>query len=205
MNNAKSDLLQVIPEPVAPDGTHLEPEERPARRLILEAAPIGLTNGQSLGGSVPASMSLESTVGEMATQLRHACRSCAHWNHPAWVKLKRSCEKSTLPENRRFVEKTRRLLLMYVDDALAEDENYAELEEMLEGEFGLCTAMTEIFSKVEGKPEPAITHALAGCPDEVVGGENLALLYKPTNNRAELREGEASFDKLMSMALGRSK
>ena len=206
----KSDTLQVLPVTHSPDGKPLEPEERPAQRVLgVAVAPTGhIVPGQPVTIGVPTTINIEGTAGEFAQGFRHQCQSCIHFSPAAWQTLRAKWENSPDLIERKFVNGIRGMLLSSGNAQLAErhmgQDEELDVEHALQA-MGLCRALTEIFSDHYRQFAPQIIHPLGGCPAQPgPSGEDLTQLFTPKNRQAA-RAGAQAYDAVLHAAVKRAK
>lgn len=203
------ETLRVTPATHAPDGTKLEPEERPAQRVVPTTAPLRVGSGEEISAIIPAEAVIETTAGELAMGFRTKCATCRHFNQQLWRRLRREYERSTSMEKRDFVNQVRFGIAQCQDAETAArhmDENTFEIDvEAVLDILGVCEAQTEIFSKYAGELDLKLFYPTAGCPDGMrgPGGEDLAHLYQPRDRAAE-RAASGAHDLILRMAQGKA-
>ena len=203
----------------AADGTKLEPEEKPARRVLdgaeapmsLGGKPIQIAGGRAV---LPASVAYEGTVGKFAQSFRHQCKFCVHFDREGWQRVKRGIMQSDDIEQQRALNSMRAMLIESQDDAVQSlhtnpMDGDVDVEAAL-NMLGMCRAQSEIWTSFKKEFFPIITHPYGGCPTDSDGhpakgpdGSSLDL-YKPKNPAAE-KAAAQGFDAIMAAALGERK
>ena len=196
----KSDQILIDTATNNPDGSPREPEEAPAARVILTDAEV--SNGASAetpSGSIPASIVLESTAGEMATGFRYTCMNCKHFNAHAWSRLHQAWRMAPNDSiDAQQLNAIRAGLLTTQNADLAslhnDGQNYLDVEGAVQA-LGVCEPLSEIDGDI------IIVHPLGGCPEMVRSPMKPQGLFDARDLDAEKR-GSAVFDGLMRKAQG---
>ncbi len=193
----KDDFIQIASTAIDADGNKLEPEEQPARRVLITDTQAKDQHGNVLG-AMDTSIVLESTAGEIAEGFRSFCSQCKHFDPDAWAKIRRAWSNPLHPEHK---------ALNFIRSGLLQTRN-AQLRDMHAGQdgdidlehavalLGICHPLTEI------KNDVIIVHPLSCCPDEVKGPSSPDGLFEDKSKDAEKR-GSAAFDLLMRKAQGK--
>jgi len=187
----KNDLLRIQASNYDDDGDRLEPEEKPAERILPIDAPVtGRTDGKILG-SLPAMITVQGTVAQFAQQVRTQCAGCKWFDQRAFLSYRRANElsKSKIQE----MNAIRGALLEtgvadFTDDPNASEDVEAQLNMM-----GICQAITEQMK------EPMIVHPESSCPDEF-RSEASPDGYYVTLNRDVQKVKDSAFDQIMRQA-----
>jgi hypothetical protein len=192
----KQDLLRVRPA-LAVNGEKLEAEQMPMQRVQTVDAPANIAGNQV--GSIPTEIITDTTVGEMAANMRHPCFSCKNWNRRAWKALYMRWVDPTTPIAERQQLNAIRAALLTTNNATIHDRNEGEdgtdVEHAL-GELGICEPLTEI------RKDPVIVYPTATCPPEVRTPQQPDGLYK-AKDRDNARMGGSVFDNVMRLATGK--
>lgn len=199
------DKIIIVPATHAPDGSPLEPEERPAMVRTETQSPLAL-GGVETGAGVATFIDHETTAGVLAETYRNRCATCMHFSIPAWRNLRRRLDTSSNMDHRKFVNEVRAA----VEQMLPENERERhvdpqtgdlDLEHALDS-FGLCGAITEILSAEQKELTPALQLPEGGCPENnSPGGTFLGALYQPRDVAAD-RAASQAYDKILRMAEG---
>ena len=197
------DRLEILP---AVEGTGIEPEEAPARRvqslpLEITLAPrlpdVELRHGRpalNFPGALTvlrktAPVTSEMTAGEVAGLLRERCARCVNFRNDLWIATKRVWENAPITNARRqgLVAMVNQLARA-VNDGLPSIEDLARANYDLGG-WGVCAALSE------ERKDLVVVHPEACCPDGIDYYRDRDLPMK--------REASAAFDCIMRMAQGR--
>ncbi len=202
-----NDVIKVSPATHDPDGHALEPELAPAVRSMIVSAPLSFNGGAMVTPSLPGSFDYQTTAGEIAYAMRSRCATCKHFNAPRWRQLRRELEWSADMEKRSFVNEVRASIEQTMParerEKFVDEANELEIELALDA-FGLCEAMTEIYSREHAALFPALQLPTGGCPQtKTPHGTDLSNLYQPRDRGAD-RAASGAFDKIMGMARGRT-
>lgn len=201
----KDDKVVVVPATHGPDGRQLEPEERPAARVLSTDA--SLSHGmQTVGGGLHTEIILEGTAGELAVALRNTCARCKHFDLKGFQHYRRDREASGI-DGLREINTIRSALVeqAYTAEDLAEqhvgEDGEFDAEHAL-SQIGICRAITDI-RFADGDPAPfTFMHGLASCPDEVSPkGTPLGNLFEL--NEEARKDADDFYDRVMGAAQGK--
>ena len=178
------------------DGTKLEPELQPVRRIIDSAAEVnGAENIEKQLGrdlSLPLQITSESTAIETAELLAQQCHRCAHWSQTAWDHDRRILEQTAV--GRADLDRMRAQAIDCGADVKITDSARVSADPLLDC-MGKCHALSEIANDgIYSHPEPT-------CPDRDPAGNPLPLLFKPKSE--EKRAVTSIRDRLLGLASGK--
>lgn len=201
----KSDVIRIAPATHTPDGKPLEPEERPAERVIATGAPLSFSTGQKISDSFPSVIHEATTAGAIAQGVRRLCQTCEYFDNPGWMEFKNKAIVGS-KEDRELINEIRYAIDYATSQdaatrAMHEDETDGSLDlEHALNAMGFCRAMTEVCSRFEMKFSPQIVHPHASCPDmQGPNGESFSNLYKPRKG-APQSEAAKAYDAIMRAA-----
>ncbi len=186
------DELQVVPLERDGEGEKLEPEERPARRLVTLDAPVSGSIDGATGQQMAATVSIEATAGEFAFGMRKMCLLCVHFDQRAWIALKRSWELGGIDKQMALNEIRAALLETQnaqIQDMQRDASGDTDVENALTAHHGICHALSEQAKDV------IIVHQACVCPEGFDG-------FKARNPEAD-KFGSAAFDSILRTAQGR--
>lgn len=191
----KNDLLRVQASNYDERGQRLEPEEKPAERILPVDAPVtGQLDGQ-VKGHLPTTINIQGTVAQFAQRVRQLCAGCKWFDQRAFQQYR--CVKELSKEKQREMNAIRAALLETgvadVDDANPMDA--MDVEAQL-ASMGICRAITEVMR------EPMIVHPESSCPEEYRTDSQPDGFYTPLNIDTE-KIGSAAFDQVMRQATGK--
>lgn len=185
-----SETVQVVPLTHDEKGDKLEPEQAPARRLLDVSDTVTLTGG---GGSVqttatmPMTVSVEMSAGELARGFSTPCFSCKHFDAEAWRDYVET--KASSPEGRTYIHE---LKADYIRQGGAE---LGDVEEIF-STMGVCRLLSEACRDV------IAVHPVSTCPATLKDGTPFPRSYKPRTSD-DARQSSATFDSIMRSAQGR--
>ncbi len=181
-----SDKIEISGITRAEDGTKLEPEERPAARVI--ETPIDLTHGGApVPGGIPGKIAEATTVGLVANTVRRNCGTCRYFDRTAWRKFIR--DSQTTPEGRAMVTRIMGELVA-TDNMEFHEMHRSRVDEEFDTDHALM-AMGVCHALSEWKNDTIGVTAIGTCPDEVIGPTAPFGFYQPADRTAE-RAGNAA-------------
>lgn len=192
----ESDTIEVAIGDRNPEsGERVEPEEKPARRIL--GGTIGTTtdHGES-AGRMRARVILETTVSELAIGMRNSCFSCKHFDQHAWAVFMRKAWATK--EGMQTLNNIRAALEVSENLALREQHQGMDGEMDLEhalSSLGICQALTEAHGE-----KPWIVYPGGSCPQTVPEkGTPFGNAYQPRDSAAE-KQSSSAFDAIMRRA-----
>lgn len=206
----KREVFQVVPATHAPDGARLEPEERPARRIMQTAVPLEW-GGQTITRDMPGTIVQDNlTAGEVAESFRSRCSICRHFNRQRWLEYYHDLRVS-LGDKRKQEELNEYRLL--IDDAAelspefyarhSKDADEIDQENALR-DLGICDALTESWSAHKKEFDAQVVFPEGCCPDGTPGPNGELQFYFQPRDTAYERAGNAGYDAAMRAAQGRA-
>lgn len=177
----------------ADTGAKLEPEEKPAERLlVVDGKTTGSLDGRVLG-EIPTRVAIQGNVGMFANGLRTMCSMCKHFDQHAWTEMKRRMEGSK--EGVQMLNVMRAGMLdtgnARFDNMHQDPDGGVDLEHALSF-MGVCRALTEHYR------EPITVHPIGGCPDEVCTQLAPEGFFQPTDPQQKV--ANAAYDQIMRNA-----
>ena len=207
----KRDVLQIASGAMAVDGTKLEPEQQPARRVVTVDAPVALgqgTHGQNVG-SMPVQIVTESqNAGDLAEAMTHLCGNCKWFRNQEWIRDLKNADSPMAPmEQRRAINEIRGALLSTQNANLADmhtgQDGDLDVEAALH-QLGYCKALYE-FNKNRGESNEDATvlvHPLSCCPADIRKHNPPGGFFVAKDNEAK-RVGGKNKDRIMRQAQGK--
>ena len=195
----KDDLIRVQASDYDESGNKLEPEEKPAERILPVDAPVDMSMSGERVGSLRAAVTVQATAGEFAHALQNVCGGCRHFNNPRWRSFIRRAETSLSKEKLKALNGVRAALL---EQGLANlDDNSNPLDqrdiENVLGCLGVCNALTEI----RGGDE-LIVHPESRCPENVIT-PSMPNGYFQSVSKDSRRITDRAYDMVMGYATGK--
>lgn len=190
----KADLLRISNATHDQKGNKLEPEERPAERVLVTELGVTSTDPNALPDAkqgIRGEIAVQTTAGELAQSFKSMCFSCRHFDQKAWLLLRRKWEHGTIEEQRQLNSVRAALIDTQnadVQSMVAAAEEEGDIDAAL-STMGICRAITEAIR------EPMIVHATATCP------ENMPY-FQAKDVQAE-KNASAAFDDIMRRAQGK--
>ncbi len=177
-------------------GHKLEPEEKPAERVVPFDAPLIGSIDQQQHGTFRTSVAVGGTVADFANGIRTMCGLCKHFDEKAWHKLKRSLEASK--DGVRQLNVIREALISTGNARIREMHQTPEGDIDLEHALmmmGVCHPLTEM------KRDPVMVHPESTCPPEVRTESAPDGFFEPLNRETD-KAGAQGFDAIMRRATG---
>ena len=203
----KSDSLNISTADRNEKGTQIDPEERPAERVLGIDVPITLSNGQTVSaythGEVAdkkdGTVNINGTAIEFAEGYRGRCRLCKHFDNPQFRRWKHDVQLSTDKDRRGVLDFLRSKLLSdgyaAVIDSHQGPDGDLDVEHALM-EFGFCRVLSHAYNDM------FIVWPDAGCPTEDPTGKPIdPAPFSPRDSDAQ-REGDAGYDSILKAAQG---
>lgn len=209
----RKDILQVGSGMLSVDGTKLEAEQQPVRRVLTVDAPVthgsGPGNGRNVGAIATEIVTENQSAIDVATHRMSLCGNCKWFRNPEWIRdLNNADSPLATIERRRMVNEIRGALLT------TRNANLAEMHEGQDGDLdveaalrqlGYCKALFETFKNMGNSNEDAtvLVHPLSCCPDDVRKQMPPHGFYEPKDREAK-KVGTANYDRIMSKASGKT-
>lgn len=193
----ESDVLRVSVNTHHPEtGEKLEPEEKPAQRILGTHAPVEHGQGpMAVGvGSMPTQVIVEAPAIELAKGAREMCMGCKNFDNRAWFELFRA-KSSTISGREELEQLCEFLGFTNNGEIFMDGEGEVDLAETLKN-CGICHPLTEVLG------EPLIVSPISSCPKTLADGRPFESCFEPASNEAEKR-GTAVFDAVMRQAQGK--
>lgn len=179
----------------ADDGTKLEPEEQPVRRVIATTADV--KHGVNpTGAALRTSLTTEMNADEASRIMSEKCHLCAHWRPDEWPAVKRKLQST--PDGQAMLNRIRGEMLAGGAAAFPGMENgddLADVEHAL-GSAGVCKALSDLFR------DDMITMPDATCPETDPHGQPLPTLFVARRGDAR-RAATSTRDTILRTAQGR--
>lgn len=193
--NIGSDRIEIAALTHDGDGNPLEPEQRPAQRVIVregDGIMAGNTDHVPVG-QIPTSIALAAPAGQFAVGLRRQCWACKNFDHESWLKTKAAWETGTLSQ-RAALNEMRGAMLATTSDTIR-DRIYDPSNNDLDLElglmvFGVCHPLTEI------QHDLVAVFPDACCPEGMD-------MFIPRDIPTE-KQASAQFDAIMRAAQGKT-
>lgn len=191
----KNDLLRIQASDYDERGQRLEPEEKPAERILPVDAPVsGQLDGQ-LKGNLRATVNVQGTVGQFAMQVRQLCAGCRWFDPRAFQEYRRANELSKAKQKEMNAIRAALLETGVADFDESNPLDVKDVEAQL-ASMGICRAITEAMR------DPMIVHPESTCPEEYRSQSSPEGFYVPLNMETE-KIGSAAFDQVMRQATGK--
>lgn len=192
------DLLAINTSPRDEHGKQLDPEEKPAERVLSFNLPLSSQTGEKLGElKHPASVNVSGEVIEFASGYRHQCALCKNFDNALWKRRLHEIECSNSKKDLAELQNLRKLYLEHTDDQLLTMHEAADGDidmEHLLSQLGICLALTSLYKDV------SVVHPAGGCPDYPgPRGEDLSGMFKPRDADAE-KHGTSVYDEILRRA-----
>jgi len=172
------------------DGTKLEPEQQPVRRVIESEASV--TVGEAvLPQTIPLMVTAEMEAREAEALLSSQCQFCVHWRQDEFRKDRGGIARIDLDRMR-----AQALDCAEIENVNLSDEQIATADPILDAVIGKCMALSSLCT-----PEPIYTHREAGCPSSLPNGIPLENLFQPIPDAKRIKS--AVRDRMMRRAQGR--
>lgn len=196
----KGETINVLPLERDEKGDKLEPEERPAQRLLDVSERVQLTNGQKTEGSIRMQVSIEMSAGEIAAGFSSPCMLCKNFDTKAWREYFRFLSSNV--DGIRVLNAFRAAIAGSGNAAVRErhvgQDGDVDVEHALQA-LGICHPLTETMG------EPAIVYPVATCPEFVPGTNNpFPKCFVPKTSDDE-KVSAAAFDSIMRAAQGKNR
>lgn len=191
----KSDLLKISKVPFTADGQKLEVEEQAAARVL--GTEVGATDqrGNPLG-AMRTQIIAETTIGEIANQIRHKCKDCKHFDQPAMVKMIQKAGASGDKRLHQGLNEIRAALLQSQNASLTQMHEGADGDLDVEhalASMGYCRALSDKLNDL------IVVHPMAGCPEDTITPQSPHGLFQ-ARSRASEKDASAAYDKLLNLA-----
>jgi len=170
------------------DGTKIEPELQPVKKIIVSETTVDIGSGPDGGqrvGALPLAITSEMPAIEAADMLTSLCHACIFWRPDEWPRV-----RATLTPQE--IGALRATLLAKTSDEIPQlddgnDDFYALDHAMSDGTHGVCKALSDMAG------DDVVTFYTATCPDTAPNGAPLGLLFKPKSEarRAVMRGRDA--------------
>lgn len=192
----KEQLLRIQASPYDDRGQRLEPEERPAERILVVDTPMKGNLDQQHHGHMRTSVNIQGNAHQFANGLRTMCAQCKHFDGDAWQKKKRQ-----LSASKEGVQLLNGIRVEMINQGLGPATEMHSNEDELDLEhaisfMGFCRAQTEMHR------EEVLVHPMGGCPPEICT-ETSPLGYFEDANEATKRIGSAEYDRIMRQSQGK--
>lgn len=179
---ASTDILKVASLP------GLEPEEQPTVREVgIEVGVKGSRDGKLLG-TMGSQVEINKTAGQLASELRHLCTNCKHFDAVKAMAIFMAAEKTE--EGRQELKHLRVNLLQLSGANLVSAIPSNPLDDFRG--LGYCHAWSSAGNDM-------IVHPLGNCPTESEGWEDR---WAPKDLDAEKR-GDKAYDGILKRAEGK--
>lgn len=167
----------------------LEPEEQPTVREVEVAVDVrGSANGQTLG-RMGSQVEIAKTAGQLASELRHLCTNCKHFDTAKAMEVFAASEKTE--EGQQELRNLKANLLQLSGSNLTAQGSYGSLDDFRG--LGYCHAWSSAGRDM-------IVHPLGNCPTETPGWEDR---WAPIDRAAEKR-GDKAYDGILKRAEGKA-
>lgn len=174
----------------ADDGTKLEPEEQPVRRVIATEAEA--KHGDNVVGAIRTNITADMTAIEAAAILSQPCHLCMHWRPDEWPAARRRLEST--PEGLADLNRMRAALLGSGSAGLANGDEGFDVEHALaHGRIGVCKALSDLFR------DDMLTEREATCPSQGPNGETIPPLFVAKRGDAR-RASDSTRDSVLRTA-----
>jgi hypothetical protein len=190
------ELLRIQASDLDEAGSKLEPEEKPAERIVQFAADAdGHLTGERFG-QLPVSIATQGTVQEFAQECKRLCANCKHFDLAWWQKYKLAKEATQAGKAELRMELAKAFSAtgnveidpkhsVFTDPNVEAAINY----------LGICRPLTDIASLETGQLDEVIVHPFATCPPGIDA-------FTSKNVAAE-KAGAGGYDEVMRRAQGR--
>lgn len=202
-------MLQIGTGMLAVDGTKLEPEQQPVRRVVTIDAPVDLRGTGQVVGSIPTEVVTENrTADDVARGFTHLCGNCKWFRNHEWVRDLRNADSPMAPlERRRAINEIRGALLTTRNADLASmhegQDGDLDVEAALH-QLGYCKALYDMFKNQNMSNEDAtvLVHPLSCCPTDVRKANPPGGFFTPKDGEAR-RVGSQNYDRILRKAEGK--